>query len=295
MPAPSHTAGLTHSALLRRYKFAIAGTFALLALENIISVLEPYILGRAIDGLIAQSYHGLFLFLVLAGSGLIIGILRRLYDTRVYGRIYREAACETVEKENERNAPITQISARANFVHEFTEFFELYLPAALMSFFTLAGAVIMLGVISFRLFIATIIVTAVAGAIFYFSRKRIGHLNKMLNNEMERQVDVLTARRKDSARSHFSSIVSWRIALSDLEARNFGLVFLLTIILTAVAVYILIALEDRSEGQVFAALTYILQFSQAAVVLPYTYQQYLRTSEISQRLSAEPDSPEGRQ
>lgn len=277
---------ITHRAILRRYRAGIAVTLLLLAAENVLNVLEPYLLGRAIDGLIAGSYSGLFVFLGLAGAALAIGIARRMYDTRLYGRIYREAAVETIERENAGNASVAQMSARAGFVQEFTDFFEIYFPAALMSGFTLAGSVVMLGVISFRLLAATLLAGLLAGLVFYFSRTRIRSLNASLNDEMEKQVDVLTSRDSAQTRRHFSSIVSWRILLSDLEARNFGAVFAYTILLTALAAYILIAVEDATEGEVFAALTYVLQFSQAVIVLPYTYQQFIRTSEISARLAA---------
>lgn len=106
----------------------------------------------------------------------------------------------------------------------------------------------------------------------------------MLNDEMERQVDILAARQRAGAQNHFAAIARWRIRLSDLEARNFGLVFLLTTALTAGAAYILVIIEQKSVGEIFAALTYVLQFGEAVVMLPYTYQQFLRTREISARL-----------
>ncbi len=79
----------------------------------------------------------------------------------------------------------------------------------------------------------------------------------------------------------------WRVLLSDIEARNFGAAFAFTILLTAFAAWVLIVVEDNTEGQVFAALTYVLQFSQSVVVLPYTYQEFVRTREIGRRLGGD--------
>lgn len=284
---------ISHRAVLRRYKFGIAATLILLAAENLLNVLEPYILGKAIDGLIAGSHRGLFIFISLAGLALSIGTARRLYDTRLYGRIYRETAAETVDRECAADAPVARMAARAGFVYEFTQFFELYLPAALMSAFTLAGSVAMLGIISPRLLAATLAAGAVAALTFYFSRNRIHLLNASLNDEMERQVDILERRNRAQTTQHFSSIVSWRILLSDLEAKNFGVIFAATIALTAAAAFILIKVENASEGEVFAALTYVLQFSQSVIVLPLTYQQFIRTSEISARLGGEGPPADG--
>ena len=52
----------------------------------------------------------------------------------------------------------------------------------------------------------------------------------------------------------------------------------------------MIGVERESEGQVFAAITYVIQFSQSVTVLPYAFQQFVRTSEISGRLSASAES-----
>lgn len=284
MSNPSAHGELTHAAIASRYKLPIAGTMILLTGENLISAIAPLFLGRAIDGLVAETYAPLWVFLALAMTGLAIAIGRRVYDTRVYARIYRETAAETVEKENSKDAAVTRITARANFVSEFVEFFEFYLPMALTAFVGLIGSVVMLAFLSVPLAICAAAVGVMMGIVFFVSSPRIRKLNAMLNDEMERQVDILTARQKAGTQHHFASIARWRIRLSDLEARNFGLVFFLTIALTAGAAYILVVLEQKTVGEVFAALTYVLQFSDAVVMLPYTYQQFLRTREISTRL-----------
>lgn len=270
--------------IARRYRLSVAGTLAFLAVENVVLVLEPYLLGRAIDGLVGKSFVGLWVFVGVASFGLAVGVLRRAYDTRVYGRIFRETAGDVVVRENAKEAPIAQVTARANFVNDVTQFYELYLPAAIVSFVTLSGAIVMLGVIAPLLCVGAVAVAATVGAVFFLSRRRIDTLNKGLNDEMERQVELLARRDADVARAHFASLVSWRVRLSDLEARNFGLTQLATIALAALAIVVLMIWQEQTVGEVFAALTYILQFTQAIVILPYTYQQYLRTSEIGTRL-----------
>lgn len=283
-PTSSRNRDLTHAAIAKRYALPISGTMALLFIENLAQAVTPLFLGRAIDGLIAETYTALWIFLGLSVAGLAVAILRRLYDTRVYARIYRQTASDVVEKENNKDAAVTRVTARANFVSEFVEFFEIYLPLALTSVFGLAGSVVMLAILSPPLALCAAVVGVAMALVFFVSSPRIRKLNTMLNDEMERQVDILTAREKAGVQNHFRALARWRIRLSDLEARNFGLVFFLTIALTGGAAYILVAVEQKSVGEVFAALTYVLQFSEAVVMLPYTYQQFLRTREISARL-----------
>jgi len=135
-----------------------------------------------------------------------------------------------------------------------------------------------------KLFIAAWLCTAIIVAIFYFSKERINSYNSELNNEMEEQVDKLSADDSDIRRGHFDTIVSATIKLSDLEARNVGLVGVVTLLLTAFTAYALVVLEQKSEGDVVAALTYVVLLTRSFIFLPYTYQEFLRTLEISNRL-----------
>jgi hypothetical protein len=46
---------LSHTAIARRYFLPIAGTLVLLTGENIVMVVTPYLLGDAIDSLLAKN------------------------------------------------------------------------------------------------------------------------------------------------------------------------------------------------------------------------------------------------
>ncbi|NHK28351.1 hypothetical protein FF098_010585 [Parvularcula flava] len=280
--------GLSHAGIVKRYRWAIAGTLALLSLENLFTVIEPWLLGRAIDSLIGDSFLGIVIYLAAAVIAMALGVSRRLYDTRIYGRIYRESAGDVAERQFTNEKPTAQTAAHVGFVQEFVDFFEHMLPAAIVSIFMLLGSIVMMAIISPLLCLGTVVVAGLIAAIFGVSAGKINRLNTGLNDEFERQVDILDAREILSTRTHFFSLVRWRIQLSDLEARNFGGVFLLTFMLTAFAVWVLVSAGDKSTGEIFAALSYVLQFSQSVIILPYTYQQFLRTSEIGTRLSGIP-------
>ncbi len=278
---------LTHAGIASRYRVLISGTLLLLGVENLLMLISPYLLGRAIDGMVAGTLQGLWLFLVVSLAALVLGVARRCYDTRAYGRVYREAAAQTMTRELDAEAPVSRMTARAQFVADFAAFFEYALPAALSSVVALFGAAGMLLLISPSLGVAALVAGALVAAVFYRSKKQIADLNASMNDQLEYQVDALESREMSQIDGHFSALVRWQIRLSDLEARNFGLSFLVMIALTAVALYVLIMVQQQTVGQAFAALTYVLQFSDAAIMLPLTYQEFIRTLEISRRLREE--------
>ena len=283
--APEGPKPITHGQLFRQNWLKISGTFSLLTLENGLTLIEPLVLGLAINGLIEKDWTG---FAILAGvmfASLIVGILRRLYDTRVYAGIYAKVGADLVEREQAKNAPISQVSARANLIREVVDFFENELPIALTAGISLFGSVIMIAFLNGRVFWVTLGACLGVTAIFAIASPHIKRLNKAMNDEIEQQVAIFESREKARQRSHFKTLARWQISLSDLESRNFGLTYVLIIIVTLYGLYDGLMRLDAPIGTVFALMTYLLQFAEGVVILPYTYQQLLRTQEITDRVN----------
>ena len=84
---------------------------------------------------------------------------------------------------------------------------------------------------------------------------------------------------------HLRDLMRWNIRLSDLEAANFGIVWLFMMGLLVFSVSM--AAEATTEyGSVFAVVMYVFQFGDSVILLPYYYQQWLRLREISGRIAA---------
>lgn len=276
---------ITHGQLFRQNWLKISGTFALLAFENLFTLLEPLVLGIAINGLIAKEWTGFVLLCAVMAGSLTVGTLRRVYDTRVYAGIYAKVGADLVEREQAKNAPISQISARANLIREVVDFFENELPIAATAAIALFGSVIMIAVLDGRVFWVTFGACLGVMAIFAIASPRIKHLNKALNDEIEQQVAIFESREKARQRSHFKTLARWRISLSDLESRNFSLTYLLIILAMLYGLYDGIMRLEAPIGTVFALMTYLMQFAEGVVILPYTYQQLLRTQDITGRVN----------
>ena len=69
----------------------------------------PFVLGVAIDDLVDGSYRGVLWLAGLEVIGLTVGVIRRLYDTRVYTGIYTDVANRTAQK---ADMPVTQRAAK---------------------------------------------------------------------------------------------------------------------------------------------------------------------------------------
>lgn len=263
------------------YRRKIAATMSMLTLERLCAVAVPFVLGIAINDVIDGSYRGIWLLLALELTVLTVGTLRRLYDTRVYAGIYTDIADRTAQK---IALPVTKRAARLQLGRELVDFFEWELPQLAAALIGIFGAFAMLLYLLPVIGVISVAVGAVIGLVFVASKRRMFGLNKLLNNELERQVTMLENDSEFSRRMHLGRLARWRIHLSDLEAGNFAIAELMLAALIIGAVVITIE-TGMSVGEVFAVLTYLIDLAEGLVVLPWTYMQSIRAQEIGGRMA----------
>ena len=280
------TATLSLQHIFRRFKGKISITFALLLFENLVAVLQPLVIGIAINDLLAQSLRGTVLFVVLYVSGLVIGVGRRMYDTRAYTAIYTEVASDTIEHQREKGVSTSAIVTRSHLVRELVDFFESDLPQGFTSAIGVVGATIMLALFDWRLVVGCVVAMGLIYLVFSLSEKRIYRFNQHLNDELERQVDVITRSPRPSIFAHFKVLARWRIKLSDTESVNFGLIDLALFALVIFALFVSVQGANPTPGGIFSVLVYVLDFAEGVYVLPIIFQQMIRLREISQRVQA---------
>ena len=264
------------------YRSKIIATMSLLTVERLFAVAVPFVLGIAINDLIEGSFRGVLMLAGLEVAVLGIGTARRLYDTRVYAGIYTDSADTQATK---THLPVTKRAARLQLGRELVDFFEWHLPQLAASLIGIAGAFAMLLYMLPSVGAASIVVGILIGLVFVVSKRRMFGLNKLLNNELERQVTMLESDRDFGRRMHLNRLARWRIHLSDLEATNFAIAEFILAILIIGAVVITVR-SGMSVGGVFAVLTYLIDLAEGLVVLPWTYQQAIRMQEIGGRMAA---------
>ena len=271
----------TLDGIWKTYRLKITATLSLLTVERLLGVAAPFVLGLAINDLIDGSFRGVVLLIVLEVVALLIGTGRRLFDTRVYAGIYTDIADSTAQR---TDITVSRRAARLGLARELVDFFEWELPELVAAAIGIVGALAMLVYLLPSVGGMALIVGLLVGTIFAISSRRMFSLNKLLNNELERQVTMLESERAFSRARHLSRLARWRIHLSDLEAGNFAVaeLFLSMLIVGAVVITVQAGLNI---GEIFAVLTYLLGVAENMLVLPWTYQQSIRAREIGGRIA----------
>ncbi|MEM8959017.1 MAG: ABC transporter six-transmembrane domain-containing protein [Pseudomonadota bacterium] len=275
---------LTIATLLRLYPWRVALTWLMVLGETVFMALVPLFIGFAIDGLTEDR---LAEFWQLAGLlALLIGlsVLRRVYDTRVYGTI--RADFGKVQVERGSNVPVSALNARLGMGRELVEFLEETLPMVMAGVVQLAIALVVLYAFAPLLAISAGIGAAGSAGIYILFHGRFYRLNRALNQQSEKQVRVLELRSARPVLTHLLRLRRFEVRLSDSEALLYGLVFLLLLISILFNLWYATAVIVVSSGAIFSIVSYSWDVVEGTLTLPMTLQNWTRLSEIMRRLNA---------
>lgn len=274
---------LTIAALLRRFPGRIALTWAMTLAETALMALIPLFIGFAIDGLLNGSLRELWNLAYLSGGLIALSVLRRIYDTRVYGSI--RVAFGTAQLSRGDGLPVSVLNARLGMGRELVEFLEETLPTVMAGGVQLVIAVVIL--YSFAPLLAVSAGVAAVGSIGVYAlfHRRFYRLNAALNQQTEKQVGVLELRAARPALSHLLRLRRQEVRISDAEAALYGLVFVLLMASILFNLWHATTALTASTGAIFSIISYSWDFVEGTLTLPMTLQSWTRLSEIMRRLN----------
>lgn len=272
--------------VLRAARWRLALTYAITLLENLFYLLYPWTLGIAIDGLLrGDGPRALMPLVGIWGAHVAIGAARQVYDTRVFARVHAALATATVARQRAAGIGTAEIAARTAMSRELVDFFEREVPTIVTAGLGLVGGIAMLlwydrlvGLTVAALLVPVLAVYAALG-------RRARALNKDLNDETEREVDLIARGRLTPLASHFRRRGRLRVRLSNAEAASWSLVELFSI--TAVVLVILRAtsLPGVQAGELYAMLAYVWRVLECLDQVPALVQRLARLLDIRRRLA----------
>jgi ABC-type multidrug transport system fused ATPase/permease subunit len=266
------------------YRRQIVVTYVVTLAENLFELSYPSLTGLAVNGLLKHDFTGLGLLLGVWFAHTVTGVFRQSYDTRVFSSIFTDLATRTVSEQETKGVSTSQIVARSSLSREFVNFFERDVPATVNSVFGLLGALVLLffyDAWSAGFCLMLLIPLAILNR-RYSSRTLT--LNRRLNNQLEREVTVLTRRNPSRVLGHYRLLGKWRTGLSDAEAINWGVMELFSIVLSAAVILRVASLPHIEPGTIYAMLAYLWNFLSSLNHVPTLVQQLSRLKDIARRV-----------
>lgn len=272
-------------------RWRLAFTYALSGIESAFTLIYPWSIGFAIDGLMAGRVWAMA---PLVGTWLAhtaVGAGRQMYDTRCFTGIYTELASRSAGRQHEAGATHSQIAARVQMGREIVEFGETEVPSIITAVVTLFGALAMLG--WYDIWFAAYALAVVVPAGFAnraFSRRAIT-LNRKINDQMEREVDVLSRADPPGTERHYGTLAALRVRLSDREATTWSLIEVMFVALTVAVLLRATLVLGLKAGEIFATMTYVFDFTGSLRSAPTVLHKVTRLIDIRRRLEGLPRDP----
>lgn len=271
--------------LMMKHKYRLIFTYSLFSVEMLGGLLRFYFFGEAINGLIKGSYAGLIVLAVVHLSYLIVGTIRHMYDTRTYTSIYTSLVTKFLSRRYSK-VEVSKLSAHSTLAREFVDFLEHDLVYVIEAVYNILGSLVLLFFydktvvgICLAILIPVIIISLLYG-------KKMKQLNKHKNDELEKQVDIISTGNNKDIGHHYNNLRKWQIRISDKEAWNFG--FMEVMVLLVITISLVVSKNLHSStimaGSLFAIYSYILKFASGLDTIPYTLQRLSSLSDITRRI-----------
>ena len=277
-----------------RHRTQLVLTYFLFTLEMVGTLLRPFFLGMAVNDLVKGSYEGLILLCIVHFAYLIAGTIRHMYDTRTYSAIYTSLVTQFLSRRFGRTE-VSKLSAHSTLAREFVDFLEYDLVYVMEAVYNILGSLVLLFFYDLNVVGICFAALLPVVSISYIYGRKMKRLNKLKNDELEKQVDVITTGDTKTIRSHYDSLRKWQIKISDKEALNFGLMELM--VMAVIGVSILITARSSGNalqaGDIVGIYAYILKFVSGLDTIPYTVQRLSSLGDITRRIELqEEDFPE---
>lgn len=276
--------------LMMKHKYQLIFTYSLFSLEMLGGLLRFYFFGEAINDLIKGSYNGLIILAAVHLIYLVVGTIRHMYDTRTYSSIYTSLVTKFLSRRYLKT-DVSKLTAHSTLAREFVDFLEHDLVYVIEAAYNILGSLIILFfydktivLICLAIMIPVIIISMLYG-------KKMMRLNKMKNDELEKQVDIISTGNNHIIRHHYNNLRKWQIRISDKEAWNFGFMEIMVLLVIAFSLVVSKNLHSGAvmAGSLFGIYSYILKFASGLDTIPYTMERLSSLGDITRRIELEAD------
>ncbi|MCX6319111.1 MAG: ABC transporter six-transmembrane domain-containing protein [Bacteroidetes bacterium] len=271
--------------IMLQHRYRLVLTYILFSIEMLGNLLRPFFLGVAVNDLTKGSYQGLFLLSAVHFGWLIIGTIRHRLDTRTYTAIYTSLVTKFLARRYHKS-DVSKLSAHSTLAREFVDFLEFDLAYVVEAFYSIAGSLLLLFIYDTSVVLVCLAILLPVTGFSYFYGKKMKKLNTLKNDELEKQVDIISTGNNHLIHQHYNNLRNWNIRISDQEAWNFGVMEIMVMVVIGLSLLITnkTAGTSMEAGSLIGIYSYIQRFVSGLDTIPYTVQRLSSLNDITRRI-----------
>jgi ABC-type multidrug transport system fused ATPase/permease subunit len=276
--------------IMNHHRYRLVLTYILFSFETLGNLLRPLFLGIAVNDLIKGSYEGLILLCAVHFLWLVVGTIRHRMDTRTYSAIYTSLVTKFLARRYNKS-DVSKLSAHSTLAREFVDFLEFDLVYIMEAVYNIVGSLILLFYYDSAVVLVCLGILLPVTAISYFYGKKMKSLNKQKNDELEKQVDIISTGNTHLVKQHYDNLRKWQIRISDQEAWNFGIMEIMVMVVIGLSLLITNKTSGAGieAGSLIGIYSYIQRFVSGLDTIPYTVQRLSSLNDITRRIELQED------
>lgn len=268
--------------IFKEHKYQLLLIYFYLFVAQSLILLEPYVLGKMIDGLLNKQYMWMFTFLGIVLIENILIFRRMVYDTKIYTKIYNNIVLKYLKREKDSNhsSRIARTELSNNIINFLESDVHFYIYAILTVIGSLAF-IFMNSVITGLIVIASI---APICTIVYFLYKKIAQSTRITHDHYEQKIEILSDNDDVKVETFFKRRRKILIYGSTLQGKNWTALNSIKSIFLVIALVVFTHNSKISQGETVSMYAYINQFLISLMSIPISIETYARMKDVIGRI-----------
>ncbi len=224
-----------------------------------------------------------WIILFLVNSGL--GAFRRIYDTRIYTRMFANLSSDVVARQLAQGEELSKVAARSSMAWHNIEFFQYNVPEFLEQLVGVTGAVIALGIFDWRLSLVggIVIVLVLLGSRYYMRAMLL--IQVKLHDWYEQEFNIFSTREPAKIRQYYRDISDLEIKYSTRSTASYSVIRFFLLVMFLTTLYISIDLDRFTIGALYSIVAYVWSFVTATEYIPYLSEKWVALKDASRRIT----------
>ena len=268
--------------IFKEHKYQLLLIYFYLFVAQSLILLEPYVLGKMIDGLLNKQYMWMFTFLGIVLIENILIFRRMVYDTKIYTKIYNNIVLKYLKREKDSNH--SSKIARTELSNNIINFLESDVHFYIYAILTLIGSlafIFMNSAITGLIVIASI---APICTIVYFLYKKIAQSTRITHDHYERKIEILSDNDDVKVETFFKRRRKILIYGSTLQGKNWTALNSIKSVFLVIALVVFTHNSKISQGDTVSMYAYINQFLISLMSIPISIETFTRMKDVIGRI-----------
>lgn len=268
--------------IAKEYKYQLLLIYFYMFVAQSLILLEPYVLGKMIDGLLNREYLWMYCFISIALIENILIYRRMVYDTKIYTKIYNGIVLRYIKREKDSD-PSSRI-ARTEMSNHIINFLDNDIHFYIYAVLNIVGSLFFIFLDNPLTGFVVISCIVPICLIVYLLYKKIAQSTRVGHDHYEQKIEILSDNDDTQVETFFKRRRKILIYGSTLQGKNWTAINSIKSVFLVFALVVFTHNSKISQGETVSMYAYINQFLISLMSIPIGVETFTRMKDVISRI-----------